>query len=301
MRRKIPRYQSKDKGWGGWKLGVVLVAVMLLAVGVWQFKQRRWDERLGMNVAVVDGKKIRVMSVKPSEKRVLIYDLPENLMVGVPKMKGSLRVGSLWKFGEGEKHPLELTGRAVEMFLGVKLDGVVYYPGWTEKTGRFYRSKKTDLGLVDQILLSWYWSGIRPGEMEIKQLPVITPERQRRADGVEVLEVDSERLNNVRRDFGIKSIVNRGERVRVWGKGESQRGLMVRMLESAGGVVLDESSGEAEGECEVRVGEEMKDSDLVFFLKKKFGCRVKEGEAVSGVVEVTLGKSWERRYSTESE
>lgn len=303
MRRKI-KFESKQekaaKSNRGVVLGLIVLVVMLMAVLGWQLRRQTWDDKLGVNVAIADGEQIEILSVKPEEKKVIIYTLPKNLMIPVPGMKGTLRVGSLWKFGSDEKKAVEITKGALEMFLGVKLDGLIYLPGWkaNAEANIFLRPTRTDVGLGDRIALSWMWGGVRRGDLMEKQLPVVRLERQLLPDGAEVLEMDPSRLDNVRRDFGIQDLVNEGERVIVSGSKKVERKLAVRMIEAAGGVVLSENGGEVRGVCEIKVGKDSENSALARYLRTKWGCSVKKETGTSGVVELLLGNGWNERYST---
>lgn len=283
-------------------LGVL--GIGLLAMGIKLFLVKNWSESLGMSFGVVDKEGVAVVMADPAQKRLVVVRLQKNLMVPVPAMKGTLQSGSLWRFAEDEGRPSSLTQRSLEMFLGVKLDGVLYEPdmeiGKGLKWGVF-RPKKTNLSMADRWKLMWYLGQLRDDQIKKMEMPVSKAKTVETPDGRQILELDSQRLDSVRSNF--KSLLVTNSQGRVLVRGGIERSLLLlgeRMLTAVGGLVVEVKSGDEDKvkRCEVRVGGSLSGEEVVKWMGQKFNCSIKKLDIESGQIELLLGEDWEKFYTT---
>lgn len=111
-----------------------------------------WKKDSNINL-VIKTDSISLLSFNPSEKKVLIIDLPSSLYVNVPGGFGNWKLESVYDFGQAEKDKLggNLLKKSVANLLGVPVDGYLVF---SDK----YKEKK--VGEIINNLRDGLWNGV---------------------------------------------------------------------------------------------------------------------------------------------
>lgn len=87
-----------------------------------------WDKESKINF-VVEAKDLSIVSFDPSDKKVTILKLPDNLYVNVPNGLGDWKVSSVYELGQtsSEKNGGNLLKQSISNFLGIPVEGYVIF------------------------------------------------------------------------------------------------------------------------------------------------------------------------------
>ena len=136
--------QSRTKNKKTTKLAILVLSAIaaLLIVGQminllhallspWKIDQKRnytWDQNLAINL-VIKNSTFDFLSYIPSDKKITIIHLPDNLIVDVPFGMGKWQLGSVYDLGETNKKGdgSYLIKQTVSTLLGVNVDGILEF------------------------------------------------------------------------------------------------------------------------------------------------------------------------------
>ncbi len=305
MGRKVGFGQYRlENGRGGfikWGLWGILILVMVvgwlkLAVG------SSWGDDRYYLMVVVEEKMLRVAGVNAKEGRLVELIIPDNMMIPVVGMSGSLKAGSLWQFAEGEGRAVGIVQSSLERWLGVKINGVIRSKslnrvGWKEVLLTTDRQI-----LIDKIRWFRVLNKLRDDQKSRMVVPDEMLERKRYPDGEEVLIVDESRFGDwVGKLWNNAGLTNEEVKIKVINAtGEEGIGrLAERMIRGAGGLVVKVESGERQvGGCWFVAEGAENQKETKDWLTKQMDCEVrKEGDKVSmGEMELWLGEDWAKIY-----
>lgn len=286
----------------GWL--VVVILVLLGSSILKEYRQRRFDPEIGMNIAVVGDKKLGIMTVRKEEDMSSFVILPEKLVVDIEKTGSKLRVGSLWGLGKLEGQPGNVVMRQAGRALALGISGYIKVNNDDQLepakiAGDLIQLNiKTNLSWWDRInLRQEIKATLARGEMPITKINETIYQTQVDPDGVENLIIDREKLKMwAERVWMTPEVL--GERVNIAVYNNSDRDGKARemadALEVAGARVINvDKDGESTNSCEFIVHRK----DLIktpLILEKQFGCRpgkfgskVGEGRAD---IEILTGK-----------
>lgn len=172
-------------------------------------KSYSWNENLAINL-VVKNSSISLLSYIPSEKRITIIKLPDNLLVDVPNM-GEWKLESVYKLGETNKLGSRLLEQTVSQTLGIPINGILDFSSsetnqkdviedFRKEANIFevLKNLKTDLTLWELLKLKLALSAVRFDKVKVIDLTdLYILDDKVLADGTKVYTSDSVKIDSI--------------------------------------------------------------------------------------------------------
>lgn len=186
-------------------------------------KKYTWDGKLAINLVIqntstpiqsgsTDSKALSLLSYIPSEKKIVITNLPPNLMVEVPSGGGKWQLSSVFQLGESNKkgEGIIFLRKTVSAFLGVGVDGVLEFTkgdsieSFRKEANIFelISNIKSDLTLWEILKLKYALSSVRFDKvktLDLSDLSIL--DKEVLADGTKVLGYDPVKVDSIVSNF----------------------------------------------------------------------------------------------------
>ncbi|MBI2040233.1 LytR C-terminal domain-containing protein [Candidatus Microgenomates bacterium] len=177
-----------------------------------------WDDHFNINILVYTNP-VSVFSFNPSEQKITVIKIPDQIYMEVPGGFGNWQVRSIYQLGQTTKRGGNtLLKQSLSSFLGIPIEGVLEPTDDLRQKGveelielmrqnplnifLLIPNLKTDLKLWELIRLKFALWGVRFDKVKILDLLELNVlERQRLADGSEVLTADLIRIDGILSDF----------------------------------------------------------------------------------------------------
>ena len=187
MKENINKF-AKYVGW--------LFLLVLLIVLITDFLRRGiYNDVTGINLLVVGDENMGLLVMRPNENLVTWVSLPTNIKVKIYNSTAAYPINSLWKFGETEKRPYEITEKSIGTSMGIiiprmiKVDRVASVDNILGKFLSF--GLKTDLSIRDRFLIRQRVSEAAVSKKVIElEIPKIAFDEVLEADGKEFLSMN---------------------------------------------------------------------------------------------------------------
>lgn len=277
---------------------LALVAITLVYVGMKMVKVENYK----INLVWVVGDQVNWLNLDAKEKKATIFEIPENMMMGVVNMKGEIRSGALWKFGENEHKPLIITKRSTELMFGAIADGVIYQ----KNKGNFLFGVKSDLSFLDRLTIWFKYKKLAKDQIETVKIPQTLGVVEKLPDGSEVIRLDRQRLDLVIDGILVEEAVLKSTtRVIIVNRSgvEGMSKLAERQIKNVGGLVVEVKEGSvSDGWC--HFGSDKKtlneNQGLTSWFEEKMKCKKEVySEERKGEIEVNIDKDWGGVYKRE--
>lgn len=291
----------------------LVFVVVIVALSGWSFREavgRTFSSRnFRTNIAWISGDQLRLVSI--DKDQMVIFNVPETMMMPVVGMKGDLKSGVLRKFAQSEKQSLEIVRRSTALLFGSVVDGVIesekddQKPVEKIKTDLISWMVTSDINSIRRFLLFMSVNKLLANQIKEVDIPLAIGVIEQLPDGSSVVNVDKSRFNLVVNDL-LSNDNLRGDMARITvenGTGMDNMGnLSERMIKSAGGFVVEVKTGEVhDGWCKFGVDKKTisENSALIDWLKGEFDC-VNDPKMISenaNEVKVSVGRGFGQAYS----
>lgn len=175
-------------------------------------KSYSWNENLTINL-VVKNSEVSLLSYIPSEKRITIIKLPDNLLVDVPFNMGKWKLGSVYELGETTKLGFgsKLIEQTVSQTLGIPINGILDFnslktnqkdviENFRKEANIFeiLKNLKTDLTLWEILKLKLALSAVRFDKVKLIDLTnLYILDEEVLADGTKVFTGDPVKIDSI--------------------------------------------------------------------------------------------------------
>ncbi|HUS60299.1 MAG TPA: LytR C-terminal domain-containing protein [Nevskiaceae bacterium] len=269
---------------------IILIGLVYKAYGFWH--QRLWDGQNRLNL-VAESHPIFVSSLAP-RKEMTILLIPDDIFVEAIRGFGFYRAKSIYKLGQLEGQGGELLLGSIQEFLGVPLDGHVVMESLKLKADQdgemvkklllsqiwlLLKSKgKTNLSAWDLAVFWWQLKKIRPSKITLVNLGQLGAcSETTLADGTRVINVDSERLNQLVNQLFEDEKIRAEDLALSVLNGTGQFGLAkkaARLISNLGGRVVEAGDWQSTVlNCQLRGAKSQVKSYTAQKIKKIFGCQ----------------------------
>lgn len=296
----------------------LLVIVFLFLVGgaLKFFKANRfcWNGQDDINF-VIAAEDVFLVSVEPTEKRLVVLRIPAQLVIEASRGYGEYRIGAIYELGELEKKGGELLRESVQEYFGVPVERYLKIPNTqyaipNTRNGLLKilnslilkREGATDFSPVELFRLWWTIRKVpsdRLISLDLSKFNLV--EEKSLADGSKVLTLERGASDNLAaKYFTQKKIREENLAIKVV-NATSHAGLAnqaARIINNMGGRVVSVETKETEGEkCQVMAGEKKRKSRTVESLLGIFNCDFTAADLSGQPAEVVLEvgeEYWER-------
>ncbi|OGD62552.1 hypothetical protein A2160_05905 [Candidatus Beckwithbacteria bacterium RBG_13_42_9] len=186
---------------------LLLALFFLLAIGeIWKnWHQALWDNQRTFYFAVQEGETSWLVKADKNQQEAVVIKIPGHTLINTARGFGEYQAKSIYKMGEIEKiSGIDLVKESLTWTFGIPVEGVLKFDQETKnldlKTAFFKASLgwgKTNLTKWDLWRLFLFFNKLRLDQVEtvtINDVPGV--ETKLRLDGVTVLSLDTERLDN---------------------------------------------------------------------------------------------------------
>lgn len=261
-------------------LGIVL-AILVLAQGVkfsqllfspWKLsssgKQNfSWNNQFNINL-LVRSENISLVSFNPQDQEITILNIPDQTLIEASHGFGSWQLRAIYDLGQLQKGVGgdKLLKDSLSSFFGLPIEGMVEGDLTTlikDKKLSFFSvpTLKTDLSLYDLIRLEMELSKVRfdkVKETNLEDSGVL--DKQKLADGTQVLQADPVRLDQLLSELSDQSITQEHKTIAIFNStnhpGLAQKA--ARLIANTGGDVIIVSNGKNKYEKSKISGEKSK-------------------------------------------
>lgn len=176
-----------------------------------------WNKDYVINL-VLKGKGVAFLSFNPKTEELTLINLPDNLLIEVPRGFGKWQVRSIFDLGQSNKKGdgVILLEQSVSALFGLPVDGTIDFYKENDKSIQdlvegfrkdinFFNilgNIKTDLTLLDLIKLKTSLSSVRFDKVKIVNLEdLFLLDREKLADGTEVFMAEPTKLDSAVEDL----------------------------------------------------------------------------------------------------
>lgn len=301
--RRLKRKSKSEK-----KLPRVLLFVLVVLAGLFLLflfltKKSLWLKDAKFSLVLNGSEEISVVTFDPVASDMTVITIPASLQVDSARGFGKWKLGSIGKLGENEGLPGILLKETI-----VKNFGFPVY-SWMEaeaselldagvgkRISSLFLSRKTNLGFVDKLKVSFFLTKIQ--DSDIKKIDLSSTPYLRKtklAGGEEGYSLTKTLPASLALVFSDTDIANKKLRVQVL-NGSSADVLenVASVVELLGAKVVSELKSEpSEEDCKVVTNEEL----FGKFLSYTFGCKLSLSNPQSSVdVEIEVGEKFSERF-----
>lgn len=266
---------AKKTKWGLIALSLIL-GLLIFAQGVkftkslfspWQSKNQRnylWSGDFNINI-LIKAKQISLLSFSPHNQKITIIDIPDTTYLEVSRGFGKWMISSIYDLGQSQKESGggQLLKDTVVNLFGLPIDGFLNFsPKYSQSQTTEIVSEirknpltlitmlpdlKTDLTPFELIRLKWGMSKVRFDK--IKQINLEKAsllQKEKLADGTEVLTADLVKLDSILSDLIDPTIQSEHKTIAIFNSTE-HGGLAqkaARLITNLGGDVIITSNGQ---------------------------------------------------------
>lgn len=269
-----------------------------------------WDAKFNITL-LARTDQISILSYNPTEKRIVILNIPDETFLDVPKGFGFWQLRAVYKLG-GDK----LLVDTLRSFLGIPIDGFLDFsgPGVNKSAAEIVEELrqnpfsgfnlmsglKTDLTLWELIRLKLGITGVRfdkVAEINLDKQDILNTETL--PDGTEVLTADPVKIDSVLVDLADPAFASEHKAIAVWNA--TNRPLLAqkaaRLITNLGGSVIITSNAEEKLKKTIVYGEKsasLKRLKQIFALDDKISSSSANLEFSRAEINIFLGEDFDK-------
>ncbi len=234
-----------------------------------------WNGEFNLNLVVLNQLDVSVLSYNPREKKLIILQIPQNVLVEVPNGFGKWQLRSVYQLGETDKKGAGFLKGSVMALLGIPIDGFLdvadlkkaagseFLVGHLKENPIFFLSAlpkiKTDLTLWELIRLNMAASSVRFDKVERLDLSKVL-DLENLADGTPIYTADPVKVDNILAFFADPTVKEEHKSIAIFNATESL-GLAQkasRIITNLGGNVIITSNASQKSDKSLILGEKSK-------------------------------------------
>ncbi|PIU04021.1 hypothetical protein COT44_00040 [Candidatus Shapirobacteria bacterium CG08_land_8_20_14_0_20_39_18] len=267
----------------------IIIALILVPLGLkifYSFSRSVWDGKQRINF-VIENSRINLVSYSPTNQELTLITLPDELLLNVPRGYGEFTARALPKLVSQEKRP-ELLKETIQENFAVPVDGWINVSNFGKENNP--RNRVTDAfiaalklngltNLSDWDLIRFWWAARAVRSSNIQSIDLSDYRclvEGKLPDGTPIFKLNQEMLDSViQKYFPDDSLRASNLTVQIL-NGTDHSGLgqsASRILTNMGIKIIDVGNmGNGIEKCEVRGGEELKNSYIVKKISGIFNC-----------------------------